>query len=141
MKTLKYWMLIPAAFSALLISTGVAHSQAVPIQPGFNDPLVLQGTSGGSNDSGDCGMINATANHTITLSQQFDYLRFTVEASGKPTLLIEGPNRRTCVPGLPDENIEDSGLWKPGKYSIFIGDSAGGQHNYKLSITQNRRQP
>ncbi|NET06091.1 MAG: hypothetical protein F6K09_34535 [Merismopedia sp. SIO2A8] len=141
MKTLKYWMLIPAAFSALLISTGVAHSQAVPIQPGFNDPLVLQGTSGGSNDSGDCGMISATANHTITLSQQFDYLRFTVEASGKPTLLIEGPNRRTCVPGLPDENIEDSGLWKPGKYSIFIGDSAGGQHNYKLSITQNRRQP
>jgi len=141
MRTFKYWMFVPTALVILLASSSLVRSETIAIRPRLQqaDPLVFSGTSGGSQNSNDCGMIATTPNHVIQIDEQIDYLRFTVEGGGQPTLLIEGPNSRTCVPGLPGEHkVEDSGLWKPGRYSISIGEAAGGQHSYKLSITRQR---
>lgn len=136
MKTFNYSMVIPIALAIFLSSIGVAYSQNREIEPGFEpDPLVLTGTSGGSQASKNCGMIGATPNHVINLGQKFNYLRFIVQSAGQPTLFIEGPNGSTCVQGLPGQNIEDSGLWVEGQYSIYVGDRAGGQNAYTLSIT------
>ncbi|MGB7441577.1 MAG: hypothetical protein WA919_10950 [Coleofasciculaceae cyanobacterium] len=140
MRKFKDWMLVPTALVMLLASSGVVRSETIAISRlQQEDPIVFSGTSGGAENSNDCGMIATTPNHVIQIDEQIDYLQFTVEGGGQPTLLIEGPNSRTCVPGLPDEHkVEDSGLWKPGQYSISVGEAAGGQYPYTLSITSER---
>lgn len=139
MKTFKHWLVIPATLAMLLTSAGVVRSDTIQVAPGFQpDPLVVTGTSGGTQDSKGCGMIGATPNHVINLGNDFEYLRFSVQSTGQPTLLIKGPNGTTCIPGVAGENIQDSGLWGKGSYSIYIGDRAGGQNPYTLSITQKR---
>lgn len=140
MKTLKYWMVAPTALAMLLSSAAGAFSQAVQIAPGFKpDPLIVNGTSGGSVQSQGCGTIRNKPNHVLTLTNNFNYLRIDVQGAGQPTLLIQSPNGTSCVPAdnFSGGKIQAPGFWEQGSYSIFIGDLAGGQHPYTLSITQN----
>lgn len=137
MKTLKYWMLVPTTLALLLTNIGVLRSQQqIALAPGFNEPIVLTGTSGDSN----CGKMAVTANHVITLDDNFTYLRFTVNSQGgQPILLIKGPNgSSSCVQSdhFSEGTITDSGYWNAGTYSLYIGDHTGSQHSYTLSITQ-----
>ncbi|AFZ47801.1 hypothetical protein Cyast_1846 [Cyanobacterium stanieri PCC 7202] len=99
----------------------------------------ISGNMGGSVNSGDCGYIAGNPNHVINLSEQNYSLHLRVEASqGKPTLLILGPNRgdRTCILGdvgagkLP----QMGGVWAPGQYSIYVGESDGNQHPFTLKV-------
>jgi hypothetical protein len=139
MKTLKHWMVVPAAVAMLFGSASVVRSQAIQIAPGFDpDPTVVNGTSGGSVASKGCGAIAAQPNHVVTLSANFNYLRFNVQGDGQPTLLIKGPNGTSCVPAdsFSGGKIQAPGFWEKGIYSIYVGDLAGGQHPYTLSLTQ-----
>ncbi len=132
-------MVVPAALAMLLSSAGVVRSQAVQLSPGFQpNPMVVNGTSGGGTATQGCGMINAKPNVVLTLNANFNYLRFNVQSTGQPTLLIKGPSGISCVPAdkLSGGNIQAPGYWEKGIYSIFIGDLAGGQNPYTLSITQ-----
>jgi hypothetical protein len=141
MKILKDWILVPTALAMLLTSAGVARTQTIQIKPGFQpEPLVITGTSGGSQASKGCGMMGATPNHVINLSENFNYLRFSVQSAGQPTLLIQAPSGSSCVQAdsFSGGKIEAPGYWEKGTYSIYIGDRAGGQHPYTLSITQKR---
>ncbi|HEY9665505.1 MAG TPA: hypothetical protein V6C91_01810 [Coleofasciculaceae cyanobacterium] len=140
MKTLKQWMVAPAALAMLLSSTGVAFSQPIQISPGFKpDPLVVNGTSGGSVQSQGCGTIGNQPNHVLTLTNDFNYLRIDVQGAGQPTLLIKSPSGTSCVPAdnFSGGKIQAPGFWEKGSYSISVGNLAGGQHPYTLSITQN----
>jgi hypothetical protein len=139
MKTFKYWTVVPAALVMLLSSVGVVLAQPMQITPGFQpDPLTVTGTSGGSQASKGCGMIGATPNYVVNLANNFNYLRFTVQGAGQPTLLIQGPNGSSCVQAVPGGNIEVPGYWEKGSYSIYVGDRAGTPHPYTLTITQKR---
>jgi hypothetical protein len=139
MKTFKYWTVVPAALVMLLSSVGAVLAQPTQITPGFQpDPLTVTGTSGGSQASKGCGMIGATPNYVVNLANNFNYLRFTVQGAGQPTLLIQGPNGSSCVQAVPGGNIEVPGYWEKGSYSIYVGDRAGTQHPYTLTITQKR---
>jgi hypothetical protein len=139
MKTFKYWTVVPAALVMLLSSVGVVLAQPMQITPGFQpDPLTVTGTSGGTQASKGCGMIGATPNYVVNLANNFNYLRFTVQGAGQPTLLIQGPNGSSCVQAVPGGNIEVPGYWEKGSYSIYVGDRAGTQHPYTLTITQKR---
>jgi len=139
MKTFKYWTVVPAALVMLLSSVGAVLAQPTQITPGFQpDPLTVTGTSGGSQASKGCGMIGATPNYVVKLANNFNYLRFTVQGAGQPTLLIQGPNGSSCVQAVPGGNIEVPGYWEKGSYSIYVGDRAGTQHPYTLTITQKR---
>lgn len=100
----------------------------------------MRGKSGGEKSS-DCGNIAATPNQIIEVKEALPYGRFSVQSEGQPTLLIEGPKgRRFCV--LADteagESPEVSGYWEAGKYSLYVGDRASGQHPYTLSISQKK---
>ncbi|NEP12349.1 MAG: hypothetical protein F6K14_19505 [Symploca sp. SIO2C1] len=137
MKILKYWLAVPTTLAVLLASIGgVRSQQQIALTPGFNEPMVLTGTSGDSN----CGKMAATASHVITLGDNFSYLRFTVDSQGgQPILLIKGSNgSSSCVQSdeFSGNTITDSGYWNAGTYSLYIGDRTGAQHNYSLSITQ-----
>lgn len=132
-------MVVPAALVMLLSNIGTAYAQTRQITPGFEpDPLEFQGISQGSQASNGCGMIGAAPNYVVKLTSNFNYLRFTVQSAGQPTLLIQGPNGSSCVQAVPGGKIEVPGYWEIGTYSIYIGDRAGGQHPYTFGITQKR---
>jgi len=139
MRTLKNWMVVPTALAMLVSSAGMVRSQPIEISPGFQpDPLVVNGTSGGSTATQGCGMIGTKPNLVLTLNANFKYLRINVQGTGKPTLLIKGPSGKSCVPAdtLSEGKIQAPGYWEKGTYSIFVGDMAGGQNSYTLSVTQ-----
>lgn len=134
------WLVVPIALAINLAVTGVTLAEVVQISPEFKpDPLVVSGTSGGEKTS-DCGNITGTPNQVIQVKEPLPYLRLSVESSGEPTLLIEGPSGRFCV--LADASSGDkpeiSGYWQPGKYSLYVGDRAQGKHPYNLSISQQK---
>lgn len=135
-------IIIAALFTNLNItSTNSSEAQQIirvdsQLKP---DPLIISGKSGGNQQS-NCGFIAAKPNQVIQISESLPYLRLTVEGTGKPTLLIEGPGGRFCV--LADNysatKPEISGYWNPGRYSLHIGDISKGQYTYTLSISQQK---
>ena len=140
MKTSIDWLVVPVALAISLLVTdvSVAESPVVQVPPNLQpDPLVVSGTSGGAKSS-DCGNIAATANQIIQVTESLPYLRLSIKSAGQPTILIDGPAGRFCV--LADSyskgNPEISGYWQAGKYSLYVGDRAQGQHPYSLSISQ-----
>ena len=141
MKTQKYWILIPSILALIFSSSGAALSGSIiALNPGFKeDPMTFSGKSGGTKQTPDCGKIAAKPNHQIKMNQDFQYLRFSLKSSGKPTLLIQEPGgKKTCLSAdnLSEGNIESPGYWKQGLYSISIGQRDGITHPYTLSITQ-----
>ena len=103
------------------------------------DPLVINGKSGGSQKT-NCGFIAAKPNQVIQIAESLPYLRLTVEGTGKPTLLIDGPGGRFCVlaDNYSGSKPEISGFWNPGRYSLHIGDISQGKYTYTLSISQQK---
>lgn len=140
MKTRTQWLVVPTALAINLAVTGatLAEPSVLKINPNFQpDPLVVRGTSGGAKTS-DCGNIAAKPNQVIQVTKPLPYLRLSVQSDGQPTLLIQGPGGRFCV--LADSysagKPEISGYWQPGRYSLYVGDRAQGQHPYTLSISK-----
>ncbi len=132
--------IVPLALTLILAVAGVARSQGLQLAPGFQEPLTLSGTSGGPNNSGDCGNVAVAPNFVIQVTQDLPYWRLRLQSTGAPTLLIQGPAGRFCV--LPQSagagNLEFSGFGNQGTYAIFVGDRAQGQHPFSLSVSQIR---
>lgn len=140
MKTHTHGLIVPVVLAINLAVTQatLAEAPVVQINSKFQpDPLVVRGTSGGGKSS-DCGNIAAKPNQVIQVKEPLPYLRLTVKSAGQPTLLIQGPGGRFCV--LADSysggNPEISGFWQAGRYSLYVGDRAQGQHPYTLSVSQ-----
>lgn len=142
MKLFKNWIVVPTGLVAVLTSITLVSAEPLPITPNFKpDPIVLTGISGGKKNSQGCGKIGEEPNHVIRLSDDFKYLRFSVEGEGDLTLLIEPPSGPpSCIlyDSAAGGKIQSSGLWESGIYRISIGDRSGQNHNYTLSITQIR---
>ena len=112
-------------------------------QPPYFVAQVIQGSSGGPVNSGNCGFIANSPNYTINLPRRVDYMRITVQAvGGQPTLLVVGPqaNDSFCVLGDRGSGLqpEISGVWEPGNYNIFIGDRTGTRHQFTLNISRSK---
>ncbi len=134
MKASFRWSILPTAIAAVFAMAGIATSQT--ISPN-SQPVTLEGTSGGSKKDSSCaGFIANAPNHTLQVTADSD-LRFTLQSSGEPTLLITGAKGQAfCVQAdrLSNGKIEIPGRWTKGSYSIFVGDRAQGRNPYKLSI-------
>ncbi len=136
-KKMNRW--IVGAMAALVGSASAAVAVPARVVTQLNQPMSLQGMSGGSVAS-DCGNISAQPSQELQLTDEFaqtsGYLRFVVEGEGDPTLLIEGPAGRFCV--LSDHAMskgpEAVGYWLPGTYKIYVGDREAQSHPYSLSI-------
>lgn len=97
--------------------------------------LSLQGNSGGNIDSKGCGFINSNPNHVLNVQERIDYMKVTVQGTGQPTLLIDGPGGRFCA--LAEGNLaEISGFWNPGAYKIFVGDRTGASHPFTIQFSR-----
>ncbi|MBW4641877.1 MAG: hypothetical protein KME23_02445 [Goleter apudmare HA4340-LM2] len=129
---------IALVMNLFLIKASLAQTPAIEIKQTLpTDPLVLNGTSGGSVAS-NCGNITKAPTQVIQVRESLPYLRLTVESEGQPTLLIEGPGGRFCILGdnYSGGKPEISGFWQAGNYLLFIGELSPAQHNYTLSISQ-----
>ncbi|MBW4537663.1 MAG: hypothetical protein KME43_00805 [Myxacorys chilensis ATA2-1-KO14] len=136
MKTSLRWSIIPTAIATVFALSGLATSQPVSISPN-SQSISLSGTSGGpKKDSGCAGYISQTPNHSIEVTADSN-LRFSLQGSGTPTLLITGSQgQNICLQAdkLSNGKIEIPGRWTKGSYSVFVGDRAQGQNPYTLSI-------
>lgn len=122
--SLTFWLLFP---NLKLNAQAVSNQQ-------------INGVSGGSVKTPDCGNIGIQPNYTLNLSQKVDYLKVNVQATGgQPTLLIQGPgaNDRFCILGDGNSGLkpELSGVWEAGKYLIYVGDRSNSQHQFTLNIS------
>ncbi|WP_017653362.1 hypothetical protein [Fortiea contorta] len=142
MKTHKLFQLVPLGLlmSLILTPASLAQKPFIEINTTLSkDPLIVNGTSGGDVSS-NCGNIAKIPTQVIQVTEPLPYLRLTVESAGKPTLLIQGPGGPFCV--LADSysggKPEITGFWQPGKYSLFVGELSPAQHNYTLSISQQK---
>jgi hypothetical protein len=129
------------AMNILLSFANSAGAQQIKISPNFKpDPITLTGKSGGTTKS-NCGNISSTPSQVIQVTESVPYLRLTVEGSGQPTLLLDGPGGKFCV--LADNysggKPEITGFFKAGSYSLHVGDLSQAQYNYTLSISQQKK--
>lgn len=125
----------------LALGTPTFGQPIPPLNPGFAEPLTRQGTSGGPENSGDCGFISPQPNYVVQVQEPINYFSLQVKtAGGTPTLLVEGPSGRFCLlPHSADGQIKLSGHGDPGPYKIYVGDRSGGNYSYTLTITQQRK--
>jgi len=139
-ETYTNWLVVPTALAIGLAVTAASFAEgpALQINPKFQpDPLIVHGTSGGAKSS-NCGNIADAPSQVIQVKETLPYLHLSVQSSGQPTLLIEGPGGHFCVLGDTDSGgrPEISGYWQAGRYSLYVGDRAEGQHPYTLSISE-----
>jgi hypothetical protein len=121
------------------MTTAAAVSQSIAITPN-SQPVEVNGTSGGTQKDKSCaGYIAASPNHTVQVMEDSNLL-FRLQSSGQPALLIRSATGQDfCVPAdsFSGGKVEIPGRWSRGKYLVFVGDRAGGQHSYTLSISRN----
>jgi len=140
MRSLKRCLMVPIGIAiALLGSAEIAFSQPITVTSSSQLPP-MNGTSGGNQKDGSCaGFIAAVPNHMVQVTEDAD-LRFVLQGSGEPALLIRSSNGQNfCVPADNYSNgkVEISGRWRRGTYSIYVGDRANGRHSYTLQIARN----
>ena len=142
MKWIQYrWLSTALAIGLLATAAGKVVGQTLVVSSNANEPLSVQGRSGGSVDSKDCGFISTAPNQVINVTNRLSYMRLSVQgAGGEPTLLVDGPGGRFCVlaDAVSGEAPEISGVWLPGNYSVYVGDRTGSQHQYTLRISQQK---
>lgn len=127
--------------AVILPQAARADYQSFSLAPGFSpNPAMGTGLSGGRQETNDCGYIDAEApDHVVTLTRPFQFLRASVEAEGDVTLLIVGPDGRSCSDDANGLMPEVSGAWPAGTYQIWVGDFVGdrlGAHRYELYLSE-----
>lgn len=115
-------------------------AETLTITPNPFSVQEIQGVSGGTINSEGCGYIRENPNQVIDLPQDMDYLKISViTTEGSPTLVIDGPSGRTCAfaDQITGTNPQLSGLWKKGRYAVYIGDRSNNANSpFILRIEQ-----
>ena len=122
----------------------------IAIAPSFSiKEIELRGISGGtvetqktsgrkSTETGACiGFIDKVADHKITLTQPFKYLKLQVKSSGDTIMLVRGPGGSWCSDDVSDRNPVISGDWLAGTYEVWIGSyEENNSFPYLLQLTE-----
>lgn len=120
------------------------------VEPNFSPtPLELRGFSGGSlpvnkvvevtaSPTGPCrGFVDEQPDHTIVLTDFFDYLSLQVESPRDTTLVIEGPGGSWCNDDFQGKNPGIVGEWLSGTYQIWVGSyKVNDYHPYILKLSE-----
>lgn len=125
---------LAALFGSVLLAWRV---QAAPVQIASAPQIEISLQSGGPRSS-DCGFLPEQASQQVDITpafaEQSGFLRFSVRGGGEPTLLVVGPTGRFCA--LPNQGItQQTGVWLPGRYDLYVGDRQGKRHRVTLSIS------
>lgn len=145
-------------FSAqpLQAQPGSSMSESVTVRLGLQfspDPTELRGLSGGTvaaaeladrkeTPNGPCvGFVNEKPNHTLVLTDFFDYLSLQVQSPEDTTLIIRGPGGTWCNDDFKGgKNPGIGGQWLAGTYEVWIGSYGKAKyHPYILKLSKTRR--
>lgn len=131
-------MNLPWVRLALLSSLITLPLSAEPLRISTASPQVQIPLQSGGPRSTDCGFLPEQTSQQIDIDpayvEQSGFLRFSVQGGGEPTLLVVGPTGRFCA--LPNQGIaQQSGVWLPGRYNLYVGDRQGKGHAVTLSIS------
>lgn len=136
------WFALPTALASLTAGCALAlglsgTAIANPVQTPLASTVVVSGNANGG-QAGQCGYVPGTPTQVVRVTEDFTSLRFSVQGSGQPTLMVTGGGRTQCVMAdrFSQGAIEIPGVWERGTYSVFVGDRAQGSHPFTLSITQ-----
>jgi len=90
--------------------------------------------------NGPCvGFVDDKPNHTMVLTEFFDYLKLQVQSPGDTTMVISGPGGTWCNDDFQGKNPGMVGQWLAGKYNIWIGSYDKTRYlPYKLEINKVR---
>lgn len=118
---------------------------ALSLTPGFQpDPMTARGTAGGTTLANtlnnNCrGRIPDVPQHTVTLQNDFRYLKVLVHSTEDTTLVIRQPDGSyRCDDDSEGLNPIVGGAFGPGEYQIFIGTYTGTQGPYVLGFSEQR---
>ena len=134
MKTNARWLAIPTALAMVFSTLGAVRAETVTFSGGSR--TISGNVSGGQSN---CDQLSGPPTHTVTLSQDFKTLMFSVSGSGQPILKVTGPGGQSnCVMAseFSGGKAEIPGFWNQGTYSIRIGDRVSGNQSHTLLIKQ-----
>jgi hypothetical protein len=147
------------ALSSLAIGVSTSHAQVisaprtifenVTLSPNFSpDPITVHGISGGEQlasevsgradtATGACaGFVDTQPDHTMTLTDYFDYLRLQVQSPDNTMMLVRGPGGSWCNDTYEGVNPGIAGQWFSGTYQIWVGSlETNRYHPYVIRIT------
>ncbi|NJN76303.1 MAG: hypothetical protein HC796_09045 [Synechococcaceae cyanobacterium RL_1_2] len=110
---------------------GAAQTETIAISAQTDlSSQILTGTSGGSVTRDSCGITKSKPDHIITIQDRFNFLRIaaqTSEASSTLWIVSSDSNTGLCAYGENQGDrsvVELSGLWIPGTYDIYVGETA-----------------
>lgn len=124
----------------------------VRLSPQFTpDPTIVRGISGGDRPAselaeqtntatGPCvGFVDEQPDHTMELTQFFNYLSLQVQSPQDTTLVVRGPGGTWCNDDYEDMNPAIAGQWLSGTYHIWVGSYANNQYSpYVIRISGTR---
>lgn len=124
----------------------------VTIGPKFSpDPLTVRGISGGSvpgkniagraeTANGPCvGFVDEKPDHTLVLTDFFNYLSLKVQSPNDTTIIVRGPGGTWCNDDSQGKNPGIAGEWLAGNYNVWVGSfDKTNYHPYLLRITKSR---
>lgn len=128
--------------------------ESVTLSPAFSpDPSTVRGISGGpkaANEvagraetiTGPCnGFVDEQPDHTVVLTEFFQYLRLQIQSSEDTTLVIRGPGGTWCNDDYSGKNPGIAGQWLSGTYQIWIGSyEQTGYHPYVIRMTEQKEE-
>ncbi|WP_414579047.1 hypothetical protein [Anabaena sp. CCY 9402-a] len=113
------------------------------------DPLTVRGMSGGlvagdkiagivDTSTGPCtGFVDKAPDHTIKLTNKFDYLKLQIQAPQDTTIIVKGPGGTWCNDDLDGKHPGIVGEWLPGDYQVWIGSYDKDKYfPYTLQVTE-----
>ncbi|HEY9639666.1 MAG TPA: hypothetical protein V6C57_04240 [Coleofasciculaceae cyanobacterium] len=120
------------------------------LSPNFTpDPTMVRGISGGDvpasqitgkaeTATGPCnGFVDTAPDHTIVLTQYFNYLSLQVQSTDDTTLVIRGPGGTWCNDDYSGKNPGIAGKWLSGTYQIWVGSYQKDKYfPYVMRITE-----
>jgi hypothetical protein len=119
------------------------------LSPGFSpDPATVRGISGGDRGAsevatrsetatGACtGFVDSQPDHTIVLSDVFNFLNLQVESPEDTTLIVRGPGGTWCNDDYTGKNPGIAGQWLSGTYQIWVGSYRQNEYSpYVIRMT------
>lgn len=120
-------------------------AEAVPVSPGFADPMIFHGLAGGPRDAAssfgpDCrGQLPMQPSHRFRLEASYPYLRIMARGDSDLTLVVRSAAGIVrCNDDSDGLNPVVEGAFEPGEYDVYVGlYSAGGATPYDLGVSTN----
>jgi hypothetical protein len=123
----------------------------VTLDPDRFSPTTVRGISGGDKSgsevaqrsetaTGACtGFVDEPPDHTVVLSDVFNYLSLQVESPEDTTLIVRGPGGTWCNDDYTGKNPGIAGQWLSGTYQIWIGSYRQNEYSpYVIRMTTQR---